>query len=342
MTQTHEISVVMSVYNAEKYVFEAIESILNQSYRDFEFLITDDASTDSSLQILKDFENEDKRIKLYKNKENLGLTKNLNLMLQSSKGRFIARMDADDISLPDRFEKQLDFMNGNPDIGVCGTNILFFGSSDHITSLPETDDEIKASLLFRDVIMHPTVFIRRSVLETLIINYDENFRISQDYDLWCRLSGRTKLANLPERLLRYRFQEGNITTSTKSKYRETFLEKIFSYELGKIGIIPDEKELETHIKISAGKKLAQFRELEEIGYWLKKILKANRSKPFYDSSFLERTASEYWFMLCTNSTGFGMQTFLCHKSFEFYDSFDPGLSYRIKFFIKCLFRFGKN
>ncbi|MDD4353774.1 MAG: glycosyltransferase family A protein, partial [Candidatus Nanoarchaeia archaeon] len=119
--KNHRISVIMSAYNTERYIAEAIESILNQTFKDFEFIIIDDGSTDDSLKIIKRYVKKDRRIKLIHNKKNIGLTKSLNKGLKIAKGQYIARMDADDISLPQRFQIQYDFLEKNKDIFLIGT-----------------------------------------------------------------------------------------------------------------------------------------------------------------------------------------------------------------------------
>ena len=115
------VSVLMAVYNAEKYLTEAVESILVQTFADFEFLIIDDGSVDGSAAILEDYAESDERVKVIHNSENLGLTKSLNIGLKLTQGKFIARIDADDVAVPERFEKQITFMDDHPDIGVCGS-----------------------------------------------------------------------------------------------------------------------------------------------------------------------------------------------------------------------------
>ena len=143
------ISIIMSVYNSERYLKEAIESILNQTYTDFEFIITDDSSTDSSLRILEKYKNNDERITLIRNSENVGLTVNLNRMMDLARGKYIARMDADDISLPKRIATQYYFMEKNTEIGVCGTHCKSFGIGvkEHIIKRPLLHEEIKINLL---------------------------------------------------------------------------------------------------------------------------------------------------------------------------------------------------
>ena len=161
---TPKISVIMSVFNSEKYLKEAVDSILEQTFTDFEFIITDDCSTDSSLAILEEYAKKDNRIILLKNSENIGLTKNLNKMIDIAKGKYIARMDADDISLPKRFQIQYNFMEENSDIGVCGSNIGHIGTLDKVSNHPLNHNEIKIGLLFKCVMMHPTIVVRKNII----------------------------------------------------------------------------------------------------------------------------------------------------------------------------------
>ena len=336
------ISVIMSVYNSEEYLKEAVDSILNQTFTNFEFIITDDCSTDSSLKILEEYEKNDERIILVKNTENLGLTINLNRMINVAKGDYIARMDADDISLPSRFEKQFKFMEENHDIGVCGTNIQFFGNYNELSELPANHNEIKVELLFKDVIMHPTVMIRMSILNKYKFRYDESFIISQDYDLWCRMIDYTKFANLSGPLLKYRFMDSNITNSTKTEYRESFLRKIFTMQLNKIGITPTENEIISHIRFTYGETLKKFKDMESIKELILKLILKNQKTQFYDQNILENVISKHWFSICTNSTKFGLISLNLFRSIKFKYPYNHDLKYKIKFFLKCLIKFKKK
>ncbi len=211
------ISVVMPVYNAEKYVIEAVESILNQSYSDFEFIIIDDCSTDSSYQILQSYVTKDHRIKLFKNEINSKLPKTLNFGISQATGKYIARMDADDIALPERFAKQVAFMEANPKIGVCGTWLKVF--NENIKSIqsercyPCDPEILKLNMLFVECsIAHPSVMIRRSVFYNNQPYEQEYIAKAEDYELWCRLIRRGVLfANLPEFLLYYRVTPSQIS-----------------------------------------------------------------------------------------------------------------------------------
>ena len=203
------VSVVMPVYNGEKYLKEAIDSILNQTFTDFELLLINDASTDNSEEIINSYN--DSRIIYIKNEQNLGLIKTLNKGLDLAKGEFIARMDQDDISHSERFEKQLIIFKKNPEIGVCGTWFTLFRENheDKIIEHPEYNDSIKIGLLTSCFIGHPTVMMRKKAIENY--RYDVNYQAAEDFELWTRLIRITKFYNIQESLLKYRFHSSNIS-----------------------------------------------------------------------------------------------------------------------------------
>lgn len=216
------ISVIMAVYNAEKYLNECIESILNQTYKDFEFIIIDDCSTDRSFSIIQEYAKKNKKIKVINNKENLGLTKNLNKALLLSKGKYIARMDADDISESTRFERQIKFLEENQDIDIVGsfcTDIDEEGNKIGERKNPITHEDILKVLPKVNPVAHPTVMMRKKSLNK-IDNYKEKFKKCQDYDLWFRAAANgLKMHNIPEYLFKYRINDSY--TSRKSfEYRK--------------------------------------------------------------------------------------------------------------------------
>jgi glycosyltransferase involved in cell wall biosynthesis len=213
-----KISVIMSVYNCDKYVREAILSILDQSFSDFEFIIINDGSTDKSREIIESIK--DERVILINN-QNKGLTKSLNEAVKLSKGEFIARMDADDISLKDRFEKQINFLNLNLDISMCGAWADFIDADENFLKTykrPITDKEIKKKIIFHNPFIHSTVMIRKEIFSKVGL-YNESFRFAQDYELWTRVVSKFKTANLSEVLLKYRVLNESITKSKNLKVR---------------------------------------------------------------------------------------------------------------------------
>lgn len=210
------ISVIMSVRNGEKFVSFAIESILKQTFTDFEFIIIDDASQDNTNIILRKYK--DPRIKLLKNNRKRGLTRSLNMALRIAKGKYIARMDHDDIARKDRFQKQIDLLENNQDIGVLGSFVKLIDKNNHLRRLtfPVSHKAIIKNLMSYNPIRHSTVIFRRN----LIIEhgyYDEKLDGAEDYDLWLRLAKYTKLANLSLPLLKYRLHERSVSKTEEQK-----------------------------------------------------------------------------------------------------------------------------
>ena len=196
MTKKPRISVLMPAYNSAPYIAEAIESILNQTFSDFEFLIINDGSTDKTADIVAQYAKVDKRIKFIDNKKNQGLIAVLNQGLDLARGEYIARMDSDDISMPERFEKQILYMDANPDVGVVGTAGQNFGADNSVNISPAIVDAVE---LLRGVgFYHPSVMMRKSVIDKYNLRYDKNFYLVEDHELWTRLLNVTKLRNIPD------------------------------------------------------------------------------------------------------------------------------------------------
>ncbi|MGR6086939.1 MAG: glycosyltransferase family 2 protein [Arcticibacter sp.] len=216
------IGVLMPVYNVAPYIKESIQSILDQSFSDFELLIIDDCSTDETFNIIQSFQ--DTRIKLIRNDVNKGLVYGLNLGLQLLQNDYIARMDGDDLCLPSRFEYQVRFMDENPDVVLCGSQAYWeeigqdgvIGKS-HKWDYPTSDEAIRVSLLWSASFVHPSVIMRGDVIRRNHMTYDDSYTIAcEDWHMWIRLSRLGKIANLNERLLRYRIRKGSLHRSDPS------------------------------------------------------------------------------------------------------------------------------
>lgn len=213
------LSVIMSVYNSEKYLAQALRSILTQTYRDFEFLIVDDGSTDMSAEILMEVAEQDRRIKIITNPTNIGLTASLNKALRAARGALIGRMDADDIALPERFMEQITFLESHHDVGVVGTAYEFIdaaGNSMGKKSVLTESNELRNALIRSNPFLHSSVMIRKDLLDR-VHGYDERYSKAQDYDLWMRLSPLCHLANLSEALMKKRFTSGMISYAQERK-----------------------------------------------------------------------------------------------------------------------------
>lgn len=205
-TDSPVISVLMSVYNAERYLAEAVQSILTQTEKRFEFLIVNDGSTDASGSILDRYAAQDSRIRII-HQNNQGLIASLNLLLDEARAPLVARMDSDDVSRPDRFAVQLAAMAADPQIAVLGTNTDELDADGTFVAChdlhPEHPDAIRARLAVASALCHPSVMMRRDIIRA-VGGYRSAFRHCEDYDLWLRVSESHDLRNLPERLLLYR------------------------------------------------------------------------------------------------------------------------------------------
>ncbi|MCX6296973.1 MAG: glycosyltransferase family A protein [Bacteroidetes bacterium] len=213
------VTVLMPAYNAEKYIKQSIDSILNQSFLDFLFLIIDDGSSDGTENIIRSYN--DRRICFVKNETNIGIKETLNKGVMISDTEYIARMDADDIALPKRLEWQLEYMDSNKDIGVSGGHFEFFGHETSIVKMPMKDNEIKAKLFFFSGFCHPTVIMRTEVLKKNnflygnLVNFNDNFGHKilelEDFALWHKLKHVTQFGNVDKVLIKYRKEGQNIS-----------------------------------------------------------------------------------------------------------------------------------
>ena len=203
--QAPRISVILPCYNSEKYIAESIESILNQTYADFELILLNDGCTDGSKEIIQSYK--DDRIIYFENPGNIGLIKTLNKGISLSNGELIARMDSDDIAYPDRFKIQIEYLDSYPDIGLVGSWMDFFPAR-------EGEGRHKEHITYFDIlkgwcINHPTVMLRKKLLDQYNLFYDGKYKYAEDYELWSRLIRYTKIANIQIPLLRYRWHGNN-------------------------------------------------------------------------------------------------------------------------------------
>ncbi len=208
------VSIILPVYNGEKHLNEAILSIISQDYENFELIIVNDGSTDKSPEIIDSFAKSDSRIKRVDNPHNMGLIKTLNRGLKLCKGEFIARQDADDISLSGRFSKQIDFFNKHPEVGIVGSAMESMdesGNKIEIYRQPETDCEIRFRTLFNCPFVHTSVMLRKNVILDHNLFYDENFKHAEDYELWTRVLKITKAYNFQSPLVKYRVSGTSIS-----------------------------------------------------------------------------------------------------------------------------------
>ncbi len=196
------VTVLMPVYNGENYLKEAIESILKQSHTEFELLIINDGSTDLTENIILSYT--DPRIRYIKNQKNIGLIDTLNLGFDVAKGKYIARMDADDISHPLRLEKQISFLEVNGDVGILGTAFTYIGDKEESVTHPEKHETIRFASLFYNPFCHPSVMIRKEIMDGNQLKFKKKYIHAEEYKLWTELLSKTKGHNLKDNLIFYR------------------------------------------------------------------------------------------------------------------------------------------
>jgi glycosyltransferase involved in cell wall biosynthesis len=275
------ISVILPVYNGAPHLREALDSILGQSISDLECIVIDDGSTDSTGEIINSCG--DPRIRCLRNTRNEGIVRALNQGLAAARGEFIARMDADDISLPRRLETQLAYLARWPEVALCGSWTEVFGARQLVLDsgvLPETSAEIKSKLLFHNAIAHPTVFARRGFF--LDSRYEESYQTAEDYALWTATIGRFRFANVQQVLLRYR--EGDTQSSTRHRQlQRERADAVLRRYVSRFAHLSDEDWrcyrdfLDWHPASFAGQMRV-----------IRKILKCNQASRFCDPTVLRR------------------------------------------------------
>lgn len=285
MNKAPKISLIMSVYNGEDYLSEAIDSVLNQSFTDFELIVINDCSTDKTTQILTEYAALDKRVKVHTNEVNLRLPSSLNKALSLAQGKYIARMDADDICLPNRLQMQYDFMENNPNVALSSCRFMTLKngviSSGGCGGKSDTNS-IKALLLVTNPILHPGIIAKAEVIKKL--GYDKNFTCTEDMELWTRfvLSGE-KIEILSEYLMIYRLHDKQITTTTLEKQKGEVLAIQKEY-FGKF-LEPMNEEIENiYINGIYFRNKTDVNEFCKFYRWIKSV---NKKKKAFDNECLK-------------------------------------------------------
>ena len=279
------VSVIMPVYNCETYVKASVESILNQTMTDFEFLIIDDASTDKTVDRIKSYN--DPRIHLIEKPANTGYTNSLNLGIKLAQGKYVARMDGDDISVPERFAKQVAFLEENTEVVVCGSLCYRIGE-DRIIYTPEKHETIKLVLLRENALVHPSVMMRKDALDKRSMIYDVDKEPAEDYDLWVRLLPIGKLHNLQEVLLNYRVHNNQVTKK-RSVQQMNSASSTKLHLLGYLNVEIDPGEQEVLKKIFLNKGEVTLNDIDIFQQLKNKFIIANTEGFFEKNGF-----QEYW------------------------------------------------
>ena len=326
----------MPVYNGEKYLREAIDSILNQTYENFEFIIINDGSIDATESIILSYN--DKRIRYIKNVSNIGLIQSLNNGIELVKGSFIARMDADDISLPNRLKHQLEFMLLNPKVGVCGCDYYQFSGSGkkHQTAFYK-HDEIFGYMLFNSSVVHPSLLIKKEILQNFSPIFDSNYKHAEDFELWAKLIFTTKFSSIQSTEFEYRLHKAQVTTVHKTEQINS-ANKVRKTILQKVGFEFSEKELAIHCKIGSSQRFVSFAELQQVEEWLKKMVEQNHMLKVVDEAIFNNIIGKQWYDSCGN-TSLGLKAYTFYFKSQLKNLYGAS---RLKLCIKCIVRKFKN
>jgi len=328
------ISVCIPVYNREKFVRGAILSVLNQTYKNFEIIVIDDGSTDSSFKIIQKFQ--DPRISIFENGENKGIVYSRNRCLKESSGEFIAMLDSDDTWMPDKLEKQIRFLKSNPDYGICGTwaKRRMPNGNISIWAMPKSDEELRARMLWRCPVIQSSMVIRAIILKKYGILYDPDFENCEDYELIRRLLKHTKIHCLDECLVTYNVHENQITSLEKD-VQEEIVNKIIDNYLKDLNIEANSIQKKAFKKVRQYKFALELNELEELKKLFLQLLRYP-SKIFVKS--LKVILSEKFFLACYFSSQHGFKTAMVFNSVHSDLTYQPTRYEKAKFYIKCLLK----
>ncbi|GIV42872.1 MAG: hypothetical protein KatS3mg034_2182 [Vicingaceae bacterium] len=324
-----KVSVILPVYNAEKYIEEAIKSILNQKYTDFELIVINDGSTDSSKEIISKIK--DERIVYVQNDTNQGLVYTLNKGLSLAKGKYIARMDADDISLPDRLHLQVNFLEKNHEIGIVGTNIILFGNNCKKKIVyAKNHEDIFARSLLKAPFCHASCMFRRKVFKDFGIKY-EDFLHAEDFMLWLRILKVTKGYNLQQFLYKVRNNQSSVSNQYRSQQIQSGIKAVLYAIENFLKLSLDENEKQILYKTFFDQVYDfNHNEIKQFIFLYTKIINANNTVGYFPESKFAFYISRYVFhKIKAQLNNYAMRTFI--KS-ELYNYYQGGMRLKIKYF----------
>jgi len=298
------VSVLMPVYNAEDFLKEAIDSIIFQTFTDWELIIGDDGSTDNTESVVKSYH--DSRITYYKNEVNKGHTETKYSLLAKSKGEYIAFLDADDVSYPDRLRLQVDFLDNNPDYGLCGTwgeMIDPGGKKIKKMSFINGHEYIRCALVFNTAFLQSSIMVKRNPMRDFYL--DREILLVEDYNFECLVSRATRVENLKQVLVEYRWHDSNIS-NTKQELLNNLNKKIYVRELNLLGIEATDEELDLHntIRDKNSSNIPEKEFFRRLRFWMKKLVSANKKTKTYNHNIFLATVCFRWMYACKERRAF--------------------------------------
>jgi glycosyltransferase involved in cell wall biosynthesis len=335
------VSVVMPVYNGERYLREAMDSILTQTFTGFELLVIDDGSTDGSAGIVRSYS--DSRIRLVANPTNEGLAAVRNRGIDESRGELLAWLDADDISLPTRLAEQVQALDGDPALALCGTWVRTLGSAGEEEWRYPTDSSfLRCRLLFDGPFATSSVMLRRSVLMREGLRFDAEFPPAEDYEVWERLSRVHRVCNLPQVLVRYRVHQQQ-TSLLKSEQQRSAIWKVQDRMLKRLGITAGAREKSLHLDIGFGWRFEGSRDsVLAAKSWLERLASANATTSAFPEPAFQQVLAERWLGVCQSATAEGMFAWRTFWSSELAATARLSISARCRFLLKCILRLSRH
>ncbi len=299
-----KVTFLIPVYNREQYIVAAIESILAQSFTDFELLLLDDGSTDGSVTVMKSYT--DPRVRVVCNGENLGIPKTRNRGLALAQGEYFAMLDSDDVALPDRLAKQVAFLDRHPDYALVGSWVVAMDAEGRplkkIKKVPTTPEQIHARLLFRCCVLQSTIMMRTAVVQRY--GYRERYVVCQDVDLFVRLAKHHLLGNLPEPLVRRRVHPGRISRE-RAQLVKDLNQEIIAAQLDDLGVSYTAQDVERHFFLRRMNKLHFTPDADYLAWaeaWLLTLQAANRRVACYPEDALTQVIGELWRKVCSHAS----------------------------------------
>lgn len=334
-----KVSVITAVYNAEKFIAKTLNSIIGQSFSDFEYILVDDASTDNSAAIIESIG--DPRVTLIRNEHNSRLVVTRNRAIAAARGAFIAVTDHDDVSLPTRLEEQVAFLTARPEVGLVGSWYDTIDENDcfihHPIRRKYSSAEFRASLLFRNFIGHSTVMIRRSALPDP--PYASEYPLCEDYFLVVQIAQRHQIDMIPKVLVNYRSIGGSYTKKARPEMRELG-RKLKRSLLEELGIQPTDEDLRLHDNLSTRTTTATDELVDRVRLWLERLVAANDARGVYEPRALAAVIGNEWFEFCREASFLGPEIWRRYRRSTLGRHGHYGTLDHLRLFQKCLFARG--
>jgi glycosyltransferase involved in cell wall biosynthesis len=336
MSRNPLVSIVMPAFNAGLYAGEAIKSILSQTLTDFELIIINDGSTDNTAQVLTEYQAGDARLHVL-HQRNCGGAASMNRGCALAKGKYIARMDSDDLCEPGRLARQVEYLEKHSDIGLCGTwMVAFQGEKETLHQYPSEPDIAKSMLPFQLSVAGPSIAFRRDTYLRIPVRNSPDVGATDDYLFVVECSKYFRFASVPEPLYRYRIHPEQVT-NRESERQHKFTRQIRLKQLEELGLKPHGDELDLHEAISDWRLFGGEELIEKAHDWLNKLKRANALQPLYPEPAFSLVLRNYWFSLCLRHSRLGAWIYQRFSESPLTKGTRVRLGDRLKLLAKCVF-----